>query len=111
MNKIQALISQNQIATFCHRWKIRELALFGSALGDDFTANSDVDLLVTFSTDAEWGLLDHVAMQHELQNMLHRQVDLVSRRALEHSQNWLRRQEILSNSCTLFCEPEAVHET
>lgn len=111
MSKIQAQISQEQITEFCHRWKIRELSLFGSALRDDFTPNSDVDLLVTFSTDAEWGLLDQVAMQHELQDMLHRQVDLVSRRALDHSQNWLRRQEILSNSRTLFCESEALHET
>jgi predicted nucleotidyltransferase len=48
--------------------------------------NSDVDLLATFSPDAEWGLLDHIAMQHELQDMLHRPVELVSRRALERSQ-------------------------
>jgi hypothetical protein len=60
---------------------------------------------------AEWGLLDHVAMQHELQAMRHRPVDLVSRRALERSQNWLRRQEILSSSRTLFREPEAAHAT
>ena len=111
MNEINALIPRDQIVTFCRRWKIRELALFGSALRDDFTANSDVDLLVTFSPDAEWGLLDHIAMQHELQDMLHRPVDLVSRRALERSQNWLRRQEILSSSRILFCEPEAAHAT
>jgi predicted nucleotidyltransferase len=111
MNRIQFQIPQEQIVAFCRRWKIRELALFGSALREDFTAKSDVDFLATFSKDAEWGLLDHVAMQHELQDMLHRQVDLVSRRALDRSQNWLRRREILSNSHTLFCEPEAVNET
>jgi len=111
MNEINALIPRDKIVTFCHRWKIRELALFGSALRNDFAANSDVDLLVTFSPDAEWGLLDHIAMQHELQDMLHRPVDLVSRRALERSQNWLRRQEILSSSRILFREPEAAHAT
>jgi hypothetical protein len=38
------------LAEFCQRWKIRELALFGSALRDDFRADSDIDLLVTLLT-------------------------------------------------------------
>lgn len=37
-------IPQAQIADLCRRWKIRELALFGSALRDDFRPDSDVDL-------------------------------------------------------------------
>ena len=52
------------IAEFCMRWKITELALFGSALRPDFQHGSDVDLLVTFSDDANWSLLDHIAMQN-----------------------------------------------
>ena len=50
-------------------------------------------------------------MEQELRELLQRDVDLVSRRALERSQNWLRRQEILSTAQTLFCEQEAVHAT
>ena len=102
-------IPLNEIAGFCRRWRIQELALFGSALRDDFHPASDVDLLVTFAPDAEWGLLDHVQMEQELQALLERDVDLVSRRALERSQNWLRRQEILGSARTLFSEQGAVH--
>ena len=75
MKDITKTIPQNEIAEFCHRWKISELALFGSALRVDFTSNSDLDFLVTFATGAEWGLFDHVAMQQELQALLPRSVD------------------------------------
>jgi uncharacterized protein len=53
-------VDREKIAAFCQRWKIAELALFGSVLRDDFRSDSDVDVLVTFTPDAGWGLLDHV---------------------------------------------------
>ncbi len=108
MSNFVATIPMNKIAKFCQHWKIRELALFGSALRDDFSPDSDLDLLVTFATDAEWGLFDHVQMQQELQTLLQRSVDLISKRALERSQNWLRRQEILNTAQVLFSEQAAV---
>jgi predicted nucleotidyltransferase len=111
MSNFITMIPRDEIATFRQRWKIRELALFGSALRDDFGADSDVDILVTFAGDAEWGLLDHVQMQHELQALLRRNVDLVSKRAVKWSQNWLRRQEILDTAQVLFSAKEATHAT
>lgn len=99
----------DKIAEFCERWKIRELALFGSALRDDLGPNSDVDMLATFAADADWGLLDHVRMQQELESLLKRPVDLISKRALERSQNWLRREEILKTAQVLFSKPGALY--
>ena len=99
----------NEIAKFCRRWQIRELALFGSALRDDFRPDSDLDIVVAFADEADWGLFDHVQMQQELQALLQRSVDLVSKRALERSENWLLRQEILDTAQMLFREPEAIH--
>jgi len=93
---------QDQLEAFCHRWHVRELALFGSALRDDFTPHSDVDVLITFHDDVQWSLLDHATMQHELASLLGRPVDLVSRRGLERSRNWLRREEILRTARTLI---------
>lgn len=90
------------IAKFCQRWKIRELAVFGSVLRADFKPDSDIDVIVTFEEDADWSLLDHIRMQQELQDFLQRDVDLVTRRAVEKSQNWVRRQEILSTASTIF---------
>ena len=91
-------ISKEKIADFCRKWKIVELSLFGSVLRDDFRPNSDVDLLVTFSPDAEWSLLDHMAMEEELSAIFRRKVDLVSRRAIERSQNYIRRKVILETA-------------
>ena len=95
------------IQQFCRRWKIRELALFGSVLRTDFRPDSDVDVLVTFHDDAEWGLLDHVQMQQELATLLHRPIDLVSKRALERSANWVRREAILNTAQVLVLADEA----
>ena len=111
MSNFIATLPMDEIAKFCQRWKIRELALFGSALRDDFGPDSDLDILVTFAEGAEWSLFDHVQMQYELQTSLHRSVDLISKRAVERSQNWLRRQEILNTAQVLFSAQEAVHAT
>jgi len=91
-------IDRDTIADFCRRWKISELALFGSVLRDDFRLDSDVDVLVTFAPEADWSLFDHVDMQEELSGILGRKVDLVSRRAIERSANWIRRRAILNTA-------------
>ena len=94
-------IPDDALAAFCARWKVAELALFGSALRDDFGPESDVDLLVTFAPDARWSLFDHVRMQDELEVLFGREVDLLTRRAVEESHNWIRRKAILSSAVPL----------
>lgn len=92
----------DRLEDFCRRWKITELRLFGSALRGDFRPDSDLDLLVSFTPDADWSLLDHVAMEEELSAILGRKVDLVSRRAIERSTNWIRRKAILESAEPYF---------
>ena len=91
-------IPKERIADFCRRWKITELALFGSVLREDFRADSDVDVLVTFAPDATWSLFDHVDMEDELEGILGRPVDVVSRRGIERSRNPSRRRAILESA-------------
>jgi predicted nucleotidyltransferase len=95
-------IPKEQLATFCRRWKIAELALFGSVLRDDFRPESDVDILVQFSPETAHGLLDFVRMQEELKGLLGRDVDLVEKTAVEQSRNYLRRKAILSSAETVY---------
>ncbi len=104
-------LPRDKIAGFCRRWKIDELSLFGSALREDFGPQSDLDLLVTFSKDSDWGLWDHVQMQQDLEAILRRRVDLISKRAVERSDNWLRRTEILTNARIVYSATEATHAT
>ncbi len=100
-------VPNEQLAEFCGRWRIRELSLFGSALRDDFGPDSDLDVLVSFAPEADWSLLDHIQMQLELERLFHRRVDLMTRRALEHSQNLRLREQILSTAQPLFPPHEA----
>ncbi len=95
-------LSAEGLTEFCRRWKIVELAVFGSVLRSDFGPDSDVDMLVTFAAGAQWSLLDHVRMQDELSDMLKRNVDLVSRKGIEKSHNYIRRRAILESSKVIY---------
>lgn len=101
--KVQIPIDYEKIVEFCQRWKIIELALFGSVLRDDFQPeNSDIDVLVSFAQDAHWTLFDLVDIEEDLQNIFQRKVDVVSRRGIERSQNHLRRQAILNSAQVIY---------
>lgn len=102
MNKIRIDIPEERIAEFCEKWQIQEFALFGSVLSDDFKPNSDLDVLVTFHENAKPTLFDVVRMENELIDLFGREVDLVSRRGLEFSRNYLRRNAILSSAETVY---------
>ncbi len=91
-----------QVAEFCRRWKIRELAVFGSFLRDDFRPDSDLDFLYTFDDDVHWTLFDLVAMDEELAAIVGRPVDLVDRRSIEKSENWIRRRSILGTAEAIY---------
>lgn len=92
-------IHRDEIAEFCRRWKIKELAIFGSALGDDFRPESDVDVLVVFQDDAEWNLFDHLKAEEELRWIFGREVDLVEKNAIR---NPFRRHHILHNHEVIY---------
>jgi hypothetical protein len=94
--------TRQQLTEFCQRWKVSELALFGSVLRSDFHQGSDLDILVSFAPEAEWSLLDHLRMQEELGELLGRKVDLVSKRAIERSSNWVRRSAILQSAQVIY---------
>ena len=86
----------DRIAEFCQRNHIRRLALFGSVLRDDFTPESDVDILVEFEPGARVGLA-FITVQDELSNILGRRVDMSTFEGIEGSRNWLLRAEILDS--------------
>jgi hypothetical protein len=72
-------IDNRAIRSFCAKRRIRRLALFGSVLTDDFSPDSDVDVLVEFEPDAVVGLFQMAAMERELSTILGRKVDLRTR--------------------------------
>ena len=97
-------IPRKKIVEFCTKWKIREFALFGSVLRDDFRPDSDIDVLVTFREDAKHTLFDIVHMEKELKEIFGREVDIVSRRGIEASRNYIRRNAILSSAEAVYAD-------
>lgn len=97
-------LSASKLAGFCSRWQISALELYGSGSRGELEPDSDLDFLVTFRSGADWSLFDHVRMKRELESLTGRHVDLMTRRALERSHNWLLREEILGSARVVFSE-------
>ncbi len=91
-------IADAELAAFCQRWQIVDLAAFGSVLRDDFGSDSDLDLLAIFAPTARHSIFDLVSMEQELESLTGRRVDLVERTAIEQSRNYLRRSHILDSA-------------
>lgn len=73
---VKIKISKEEIAAFCQRHRIRKLAFFGSVLRDDFTSESDVDVLIEFEPDARVGLITLAGMEFELTQLLGRKAEM-----------------------------------
>jgi uncharacterized protein len=102
MITLQIKLPEDKITNFCKRWKILELALFGSVLREDFRSDSDIDVIVTFSPESRFDLLDLMAMKEELEDIFGRKVDLVNKRDIERSDNWIRRENILGTARVFY---------
>jgi predicted nucleotidyltransferase len=92
-------VQKEEIAAFCRRWKIKELAIFGSALGDEFRNDSDVDVLVVFQDNTIRSLLDFIRAEEELKQIFGRKVDLVEKKAVK---NPFRRHHILNHQEVIY---------
>lgn len=95
-----------RIGQICRRYDVTELSVFGSVLRDDFSADSDVDLLVTFRSGVNLGpwMSHFFDLQEELASLLRRPVDLVPRQDVERSENYIRRQNILQTAEPIFVD-------
>jgi uncharacterized protein len=95
-------VSEAQIGSFCAKWDIVRLEVFGSVLRPDFRPDSDIDLLVTFADGIRPGLRDYLDMEEELKALFRRNVDLIKRVLVEESPNWIRRRAILDSARELY---------
>jgi predicted nucleotidyltransferase len=98
--KVHVEIPKGKIEAFCKRHHIRKLSVFGSVLRDDFTADSDVDVLVEFDPAHTPGLIRLAGMEFELSEILGRKVDI--RTAQDLSRYF--RQEVLNSAEVQYAE-------
>jgi uncharacterized protein len=99
MSQANIALPKERIHDFCRKWRVAELSLFGSVLREDFRPDSDVDVLITFTKEAQWSLYEWVDMIAELREIFGRDVDLLSSQSLR---NPFRRHEILKTRETLY---------
>jgi predicted nucleotidyltransferase len=99
MRQPQIHIPLKQIEDFCRRWKIKEFALFGSVLREDFRPDSDIDVLVSFKPEGGITFDNRVEMLDELAQIFGREVDLVEKDAIR---NPFRRHDILTTKEVVY---------
>jgi predicted nucleotidyltransferase len=76
-------VDEAALGELCRRYRVRELAVFGSAARGEMGPDSDIDLLVEFLPEAEVDLVDHAGLMLDLAQLLGRKVDLVSKSGLK----------------------------
>ena len=98
IDTVELNISSEQLSGFCDRYQVRELALFGSMVGETPAAARDVDLLVSFKPTARVTFLTLAKMQRELEGIFGRKVDLVLRDGLKPT----IRDQVLASARVLY---------
>lgn len=93
------------LEAYCRRWSIVELAVFGSAVRDDFRPNSDLDLLYRLSHGRGQSLREWFGMREELAELCGCEVDMAERTMIEGERNWIRRRAILDSAVTVYLAP------
>ncbi|GAT69682.1 nucleotidyltransferase family protein [Planomonospora sp. ID91781] len=86
-----------QLISLCERYGIAELAVFGSVARGDAREESDIDLLYVLKPGTEIGL-EFFGFQEELEDLLGRKVDVVSKEGL----HWIIRDQVLSDARVLY---------
>jgi len=99
MRELAVVPPKKELVALARRWRIEELAVFGSVTRDDFGPHSDIDLLVTFERGSTWSLWDFIDLKEQLEILFGRPVDLVEKQALR---NPYRRQHILSTARVVY---------
>ena len=106
LTKPQALhidLPMEAIEALCRKYDVEELSVCGSVLRDDFRSDSDVDFLVRFRNDDAGAWMGKLTdLEGEISRVLGRKVDVVSRPAVEQSENYLRRKHILGSVRTIY---------
>ncbi len=97
---LQLSLPYDAIRDFCHAHAVRELAVFGSAVRDDFGSASDVDVLIDLAPGARLGLIGLQRMRDELSALIGRPVDLLTRNSLSRH----IREEVLREAQVIHAE-------
>ncbi len=92
------------LTALCERWGVAKLSFFGSALRDNFSSESDFDLVVDFPPERRMGLR-FFELEAELEQILGRKVDFISGRGLAYTRNIEFRDEVARTAEVIYAAP------
>ena len=99
---IKPEISEEKVRSFCDKWKIREFFVFGSYLNENFSDESDIDIVIDFRPGDEISLITFITMKEELESLLQRKVDITTKTALISERNPHIRDSILHSMVPVY---------
>jgi predicted nucleotidyltransferase len=99
LQKNGIILNHDDIVRLCEKYRIIELSIFGSSLREDFTENSDIDILVSFRLDSKITLFDMMELENEFSQLVNREVDIVEKESLK---NPIRKNSILSTREVIY---------
>lgn len=92
-------INENELIEIVKNFKIKEIYFFGSILREDFSASSDIDILIVFQENSNYSLFELMDLKEKLELCLNRKVDIVEKDGIT---NPYRRKEILSTARRIY---------
>jgi len=101
---VHAILEHREdIADLCRRYGVIRLEVFGSAArGTDFDADrSDIDFMIDLG-ERSLTLTAYLNLKDELEALFGRSVDLIERKTVEQSRNYIRRKNILGNAEVVY---------
>jgi predicted nucleotidyltransferase len=101
--QLRLQLPHDEVVALCRRFGVTELAVFGSALREDFRPDSDIDFLVVFDSDDLGPWMSRLSdFQAELSALLQRPVDVALKSSVERSENYIRRNHILRSAQRVY---------
>jgi uncharacterized protein len=96
-------IPLDRIVELCRKYQVMELSVFGSLLREDFGPESDIDFLVVFQGDDYGSWMEKLRrLEEDLGGLLGREVEVVPKESVVQSENWIRRNHILSTAQVIY---------
>ncbi|WOF16794.1 nucleotidyltransferase [Methanoplanus sp. FWC-SCC4] len=95
-------IPESKVREFCKKWNIREFYIFGSYLSDNFSDESDIDIVVYFNPGDEPSLITFIKIEEEIEEILGRKVDLITKNALISGRNQIIKDSILNSMVPVY---------
>ena len=105
MNTLQKLerngviLKYEDLKRLCQKYDVTELSIFGSSLREDFTEDSDVDILVSYKNLTDVSIFDVIDFEIEFTELLNRKTQIVIKESLK---NPIRKRKILSSMETVY---------